>query len=122
MHSNESTCRKLDVLGWNKSEGEPLIVVFHVYDVKARHKDTKVVDNFEQWIYFMYIYPRVGKVKLVRGKFHEYFSVPLDYTTKGEVKIDMRKYVKNMIDEFPINIEKSQAVTSPATKNLFEAN
>ena len=40
----------------------------------------------------------------------------LDYTKKGEVKIDIRKYVKDMIDVFPVNIEKSQAVTSPATK------
>ena len=32
----------------------------------------------------------------------------------------MRKYVKNMIGEFPINIENSQSVTIPATKNLFK--
>ena len=34
--------------------------------------------------------------------------------------MDMRKHVKNIIDEFLINIEKSQAVTIPATKNLFK--
>ena len=46
----------------------------------------------------------------------------LDYTTKVEVKIDIGKYVKNMIDEFPINIKKFQAVTSPATYKLFNVD
>ena len=46
----------------------------------------------------------------------------LDYTTKGEVKIDTQKYVKNMIDNFPINIKKSQAVASPATKYIFKVD
>ena len=52
----------------------------------------------------MYGDPNIEKVKSVRGKFHEYMSMTLYYTTKGEVKIDTRKYVKNMIDEFPKNI------------------
>ena len=34
----------------------------------------------------------------------------------------MRNYVKKMIDEFPINIEKSRAVARPATKNIFKVN
>ena len=36
----------------------------------------------------------IGKVKLVRVKSHEYFSMTLYYSTKGEVKIDMQNYVK----------------------------
>ena len=46
----------------------------------------------------------------------------LDYTTKGEVKVDIRKYVKKIIDEFPVNIEKYQAVTSLETDNLFKVD
>ena len=34
----------------------------------------------------------------------------------------MQKYVKNMIDEFPINIKKYQAVTISETENLFKVN
>ena len=55
----------------------------------------------------------------MRGKVHEYFPLTLDCTTRGVVKIDMKNYVKNVIDEFSINIEKAQVVTSPATKKLF---
>ena len=85
----------------------PLALVFHVDEVKERHKYKKVVDSFEQWIDFIYGYPNIQKVKLVRGKANEYFSMNLYYTKKGEVKIDMQKYVKNVIDEFMINIEKA---------------
>ena len=46
----------------------------------------------------------------------------LYYTKKGEVKINMRKYVENMIDKFPINIEKYHVVASPATKNIFKVD
>ena len=42
----------------------------------------------------MYEDPDIGKFKSVRGKLHEYLSTTLDYTTRGEVKIDMRKYTK----------------------------
>ena len=53
----------------------------------------------------MYADPKIGKVKPVREKVHEYFSTALYKTTKGEVNTDMRKYVKNMIDGFLIKIK-----------------
>ena len=78
-----------------------------------------MVDNFEQYVEFIYVYPNIGRFKLDRGKFHKYLSMTLDYNTKVEVNIDKRKYVKNMIDEFTINIKKSQAVTSPDTNTYL---
>ena len=63
----------------------------------------------------MYEYPSIWKVVSVRRKVYEYLSMTSDYTTVWEVKIDMRKYVKNMIDDFFINIDKSQAVVRPWT-------
>ena len=53
----------------------------------------------------MYKDTKIGNVKSVRGKVHEYLSMTLDYTKKREVKIDMQRYVKNIIDGFLINIE-----------------
>ena len=44
-------------------EGEPLTILFCVYDVKASHKDTNMVDNFEQCIEFIY-----GDPNIVKGK------------------------------------------------------
>ena len=62
------------------------------------------------------------KVDPVGVKVHEYFPITLDYTTRGEVKMDMRKYMRNIIDEFPVNINKSQAVKTPASNNMFKVD
>ena len=48
---------------------------------------------------------KIRKVRSTRGKLYAYLSITLDYTTKGEVNIDMQKYIKNMTDEFTINIK-----------------
>ena len=84
-----------------------LTILLCVDELKASHKNTKVVYNYKQWIKFMRGDSNIGKVKSVIGQFHEYLSIALYYTTKGEENIDMQKYVKNMIDEFPIKIEKA---------------
>ena len=80
-------------------EGETLPIVFHVDDIKASNKDTKVVETFEQWIEFMYGDQKFGKVKLPWIFFLDFI---LHF--KRITKTDIWKYVKNMIDEFPINI------------------
>ena len=72
-------------------EGDPLTVVSHLDEVNASHEEKNVVDNFEQWINFMYEYQNIGKVKSMRVKVHEYLSMISDYTTKGEVIVDIQK-------------------------------
>ena len=67
-------------------KGDQLTILFHADDVKESHKVTKAVENFEQRIEFMYGDPKIEKVKLERGRLHEYL-----YNTKGEVKTDMWK-------------------------------
>ena len=41
-----------------------------------------------------------GKMKLCRRKVHDYLGMNLDYTIKGEVKITMIPYIKEMIKDF----------------------
>ena len=38
----------------------------------------------------MYEDPSIVKIKSLRRKVHEYFFMTLDYTKKGEVKIDKK--------------------------------
>jgi hypothetical protein len=45
----------------------------------------------------------------------------LDYTTPGQVTIDMVDYVELMVSFFPINLEKPK-VSSPWTDKLFVVN
>ena len=39
-------------------------------------------------------------MKLCREKVHDYLGMNLDYTIKGEVKITMIPYIKEMIKDF----------------------
>ena len=41
-----------------------------------------------------------GKMKLCIVKVHYYLGMNLDYTIKGEVKITMIPYIKEMIQDF----------------------
>ena len=77
---------------------------FHVDDLLSSHVDPKVNDRFQVWLEKMY-----GKYKAVeptRGKKHDYLGMLVDFTGKGNVKIDMVKYVESMIEDFPVKINK----------------
>ena len=37
-------------------------------------------------------------MKVSRGKVHKYLGMTLDFTTKGQVKISMVDYVKEVVD------------------------
>lgn len=103
-------------------EGENLTIVIHVDDLKVSHKNPRIVDQFEQWVDFMYGDPKIGKVKSTKGRVHDYLGMVLDYSSQGEVKIDMRYYVKQMLQDFPEEIKKTEWVKNPATANLFKVD
>jgi hypothetical protein len=42
-----------------------------------------------------------------------------DYQKQGEFKINMTKYVENMINEFPVKLGKKDVAKMPAGDNLF---
>ena len=43
----------------------------------------------------------------------------LVYYEKGKVNIDMRDYVKKMINYFPIKLDHNNTATTPANENSF---
>jgi hypothetical protein len=43
----------------------------------------------------------------------------LDYRKQGELKINMTKYVKNMLNNFPVKLGKKDAAKTPAGDILF---
>ena len=59
-------------------------------------------------------------MKAVRGKKHDYLAMILDYSTKGKVKINMTRYVKDRIKDFPDKITSTNS--SPASEKLFNIN
>ena len=93
-------------------------VVFHVDDLKSSHVDSKVNDDFEVWLNKKY--GEHGKVATKRGKIHEYLGMTLDYNEEGVIKIDMRKYVKDMLESFPIKLESNQVASTPGGDRVFD--
>ena len=64
-----------------------------------------------------------GKMKLCRGKVHDYLGINLGYTLKGEVKITMIPYIKEMIQDFSEhdpNPDKKE--NTPAAEFIFKVD
>ena len=93
-------------------------IVWHVDDLKLSHKYGKEIDKFIVWLKGKYEDPEIGKIKVSRGKIHQYLGMTLDFSSPGEVKIDMVDYIKKMIEDFP---DKSESkANTPAALHLFE--
>jgi hypothetical protein len=96
-----------------------LTVSWHVDDLKASHKKSSVIDEFLKWI--VRTYGKIGRVKITRGKTHEYLGMTLKYTEDGSFIVDMTSYVQSMIDSFPEeDLSSEKKVNSPWTDNLFK--
>lgn len=48
---------------------------------------------------------RYGDVAVIRGKKHTDLGMELDYTVRGECKIEMEPYTMEIIDNFPKEIQ-----------------
>jgi Reverse transcriptase (RNA-dependent DNA polymerase) len=100
-----------------KVQGSQQTILFHVDDLKSSHKTKSVNDRFEKWLNSMY--GNHGKVTATCGQVHDYLGMELDYRKRGELKINMTKYVDNMINDFPVELGKKGVTKTPAADSLF---
>jgi hypothetical protein len=91
---------------------------FHVDDLLASHVDKRVNDKFLAWLNRNY--GKLKEVTATRGKIHEYLGMTIDFSTTGKVKFKMADYVRNMIDEFPIDFKTTDTAMTPASNKMFE--
>jgi hypothetical protein len=80
-------------------------ITWHVDDVKSSHVNPKVKDEFAEWCKATYGSDNLGHVKVVRGKIHDYLAMIMDFTQEGALKIDIKYYIKGMLEEFPYEIK-----------------
>ena len=106
--------------------GKQLTLLWHVDDIKASHTEEEVFTRMARWprkTHERLFKDGSGKMKLCRGKVHDYLGMNLDYTIKGEVKITIIPYIKEMIKESreydPILDKKSN---TPAAEFLFKVD
>jgi hypothetical protein len=65
------------------------------------------------------MYGKHGQVTATHGQIHDYLEMELDYQKQGELKINMTKYVKNMLNNFPVKLRKKDMAKMPDGDNLF---
>jgi hypothetical protein len=80
--------------------GTQMTVCWHVDDLKVSHVDPKEVTKFGKWLSKTY----GVSVATHRGKVHDYLGMIFDFSKKGKVMINMIKYLKNIINNFPKEI------------------
>jgi hypothetical protein len=81
-------------------EGSQITICFHVDDCKISHRSAKVVDKTMDWLrrnYESIFEDGSGKMKVSRGKVHEYLGMTLDFITAGVVRVTMFKFRFNSI-------------------------
>jgi hypothetical protein len=100
--------------------GKQHTVVWHVDDLKASHMDKQVNDEFLKWLQDKYGNDQIGQVKAMRGLKHDYLGMVLDFTTPGVVGVDMRDYIRAMVDEFPDKLEGKEKY--PWNDKLFKTD
>ena len=76
--------------------GKQHTMLWHVDDLKSSHVDLKVNNGFHIWLKTKNGDPKLGKVKAVREKLHDYLAMNLDCTVDRAVKNNMVKYVEDM--------------------------
>ena len=90
-----------------------MTVCWHVNDLKVSQVDPGEVRIFVEWLSATY----EVTVTTHQGTVHNYLGMIFDYSEKVKVMIDMIKYIKSIINDFP---EEITAVwTSPAADHLF---
>jgi hypothetical protein len=67
-----------------------------------------------------YVDYKIGEIKVVPEKKHDYLAMTLDFTTPGVLKLDMTLYVKKMLQDFPIQFNRN--IKCPWNKNLFKVD
>jgi hypothetical protein len=84
--------------------GKQHTVTWYVDDLKSSHIDSKVNDDFLSWLEKTYGDRNIGKVKVTTGKCNDYLGMTLNYSTHGQVKIEIIEYIRSMIQAFPEDI------------------
>jgi hypothetical protein len=106
-------------------EGSQMTICFHVDDCKLSHVNPKVMGGVVAWLKQneSIFEDRGGQMVVSCGKTHKYLRMTLDYTTTGQVKITMLKYIQEILTAFDEADPKAIGTkTSAASEDLFKIN
>jgi hypothetical protein len=81
-------------------DGHQLTVCWHVDDLLIGHAKPETVTRFLTWIARCYNTPD-KKLTPIRGSYHDYLGININFSDPGMVKYDMVSYIDKIIDAFP---------------------
>ena len=94
-----------------RNDGKKKIyAAIYVDDIKAISASQEELDLFQSEIEEVF-----GKVTVKDGPIHEYLGMLFDYSSPGQVKVNMQKYLTDIVSEAKI----SSSADTPAAENLF---
>ena len=98
--------------------GKQMTVVWHVDDLKVSHVDHREVEKF---IHQMEeTFGKETPLSVSHGKKHDYLGMSLDFSQKGEVRINMQHYIDMMLHDAPKEMDGISS--TPAAAHLFKTN
>ena len=104
-------------------KGKQQTILWHVDDCKLSCFHTKANDKLIEAIrkeYETIFEDGTGKMKVSRGKVHEYLGMTIDFRTKGQVKVTMFKFIKEILAEFEKAMPEARGIkSSAAPANLY---
>jgi hypothetical protein len=106
-------------------KGNQLTVVWHVDDLKVSHLLEAIVTKMANWLKATYerlFEDGSGKMKITRGKVHEYLGMTLNFTVPGQVQVTMISYVKEIVELFHKHDATTLTAKTPAADHLFQVN
>ena len=113
-------CNPYDICVMNRMiKGVQQTVVFHVDDLKASCVNKEANDELIQFLKGKYEIEGLPALKATRGTRHDFLGMTLDFSTPKKVIVDMKEYVKEMIEFFKKYMTEKEAKT-PAADWLFE--
>ena len=65
------------------------------------------------------MYSSYGEVTAMRGDTHQYLGMTLVFMD-GELKINMKEYIWEMIAELPVRFKLTDKAPNPATVDMFK--
>ena len=85
--------------------GQQLTVQFHVDDLKASHRDHKVLDEF--LVELRKEFGKEDKLTENTGKIHDYLGMTIDYSIAGKVVFTMYDFLEDIIVEAPDDLKNN---------------
>ena len=101
-----------------KIAGSQQTIRFHVDDLMSSHRKRKVNEDFAKWLNSKY--GSIKPVEAVFGNEHDYLGMTFVFDKKrGTVKVDMIRYVENMLEDYYVPLKKTDTAFTPAGDNLL---